>query len=120
MASADIVAYVEDRIRLGTPLDLGYPNITYNKFAGDNVVSHGGVSGLGMPIWEVWVFDPDDETVDNLGELIRIALQSFSGTAGGVNVSNVTKLIEQDGFDEDRKVHTRRLLFRIWYQEATA
>jgi hypothetical protein len=120
-ADADIAAYVSDRIRLGTPEDIDYPFICFKKFSGESVVSHQGKSGLGCPVWEVQVADYDAGAVDNISELVRINLQSFTGTAGGVSVSNCHKLpVEEDHFDNDQKVHTRRMLFRVWYAEVTA
>ena len=122
-ASTDIAEYVgtgaDARISLGKPIDPAYPYISYEKFAGESLVSHDGISGLGSPIYQIWVVDKEAEVVDNLSELVRLAIQGFTGTAGGVNVSNVHKMpIEEDIFDEDSKAYVRRLLFRIWFEEA--
>jgi len=122
-SSLDIAEYVgsgdDARITLGKPIEPQCPYIAFEKFAGESLVSHDGISGLGSPIYQIWVVDKQAETVDNLSELVRLAIQGFAGTAGGVNVSNVHKLpVEEDIFDEDSKEYVRRLLFRIWFQEA--
>jgi hypothetical protein len=80
--------------------------------------SHSGASKLGHPSYLIMAHSQDPSQCDNLGTVVKRALEAFKGTAGGVECFNCQYRTATDVFDQSKKVYSRVMTFEIWHREA--
>lgn len=100
-----------------------YPCITYRRATGGHMHHLDNAQGYAQPIFEIDVWGPDSEVVENVGEQVRLKLQGFSGTMGTTDVGGVTLDDEQDFYipsdiGDDIGVHRIQYKYKIGHGEA--
>jgi hypothetical protein len=97
------------------------PAMTYQRISGMHVHSHSGISGLARPRYQFTCWAERYDDAKATAETLRLALDGYKGTMGGVSGVNVSgALSEGDGdiYDPDTKLSGVWHDFFIWHAEA--
>jgi hypothetical protein len=126
--TAAITAITSTRIYpLVAPQSADFPRITYQIIvdAPDHVLS--GASGLRESRVQIdcWTDDADYDMAHTLADKVRVALDTFRGTAGGTGsiwVHQIHLNDQSDGFEEDIEASERGIRrvimdFTVWYKQ---
>lgn len=95
-----------------------YPRIVYKKIRGDVEHDLSGASGLRYPIYQIACYSREYAQAEALAEAAIDALDSFTGTMGGLSVQDCHFLADGDLSDEKTKIFGRWMDFEIWHQKA--
>lgn len=83
------------------PQETAYPAITYNRVSGVRVHDLDGPAGRGTPRISVNSWAETYLEAKALAAAVRVCLDGFRGTVGGVEINNISIENEIDLFEED-------------------
>ncbi len=116
-----LTALISDRVYpLKRPQKIKSPALTYQKISCPRLHTFGNDPGMATPRFQFSCFAEDYNTVKNIAEQVRFALQDYSGTMGGVDgviVGAVNLEDEVDLYEEDAEIFRVDLDFIIWHKE---
>lgn len=124
IGNSGVSAVVANRVYpLALPQKPAYPAIRFQRISSTPEHSHGGHSGVATTRVQFDCFDVTALGAKRLGELVRLALDSFQGTMGGDNGVEVDGCFiddSRDEYDGEIPVYWTSLDFLIVHAEARA
>lgn len=99
------------------------PAVTYQRVSGEREETHDGPSGLARPRFQVscWAqILPGVNAFDQaraVAEQVRLALDGYQGTAGGVQIEVIQLENEVDLFEPETQIFHSAIDFTVWHQE---
>lgn len=122
VADAGVNAVVAGRVYpVMHPQGAGLPAVVYRRVSGVRVGQHGTVSGLARPRFQFDCLATTYAAAKGLANLVRVALDHYSGTPSSVHVDAILIENEMDGFnfesDEGAATFTVLVDAVVWHQE---
>jgi len=116
-----LTVLIEDRIYpLTRPQKVKVPAVTYQKISGQRLHTFANDPGMATPRFQFSCFAETYDIAKQIAEQVRLALQNFSGTMGGVEgvyVGAVNIEDEVDLYEEGADVNRVDVEFIIWHEE---
>lgn len=120
-ANAGVTALVSTRVYpVQMPQNPTLPAIVYNRISGERVQHMQGSSGLASPRIQFDCFAKTYAVAKAVAEALRLAIEGFSGTMGGVNGPDVNSCLLQsdsDGYEDDLEVYWVSVDYIVWHTE---
>lgn len=120
-ANAGLVALIASRVYpVQLPQNPTLPAMVYNRISGERVQHMEGSSGLASPRFQFDSFGRTYAEAKGVSEALRLAVEGFSGTMGGVNGPDVNSCLlqsDQDGYEDDLHVYWVSVDYIIWHTE---
>lgn len=121
LANPGVTTLVKDRVHLKKYPQRGeLPAIVIHKVSGPREHSHDGPSALAHPRYQFDIYAKDAQAANDLAEKVRLALDGYKGTMGGVDgvrVDGVFLEDERDDYDDGAEVQACSLDFTVWHGE---
>lgn len=121
LTNAAVAAKVGNRVHLKQlPQRSTLPAIVIHKVSGPREHSHDGSSGLARPRFQFDMYAATAEAANDLAEKVRLALDGFRGTMGGVSgvrVDGVFLENERDDYDDSAEVQAVSQDYIVWHGE---
>lgn len=105
------------------PQNAAKPAVTFQRVDTPREYTHDGYAGLAHPRFQFACFALSQPASAAVAEQIRLALQGYTGTMGGVGgvvVQFAVVVDQRDGYENDTKLFSTALDVIIWHEEATA
>ncbi len=122
LANTGVAALVSTRVYpVRLPQGGTYPAITYSKVSGSRIRTMGSHEDSANPRVQVSCWGKTYADAKGLANAVRIALDRFSGTLGGMGGVDVSAILlenELDLDDPETKLYHVPLDFLVWYTEA--
>lgn len=118
---AGLTALVSKRIYPNKlPQKTVYPAVTYQRISGSRDHEFKTDSSLVHPVYQISCWDTSRKGADAAAKQVRLALQNYSGTMGGVGgvvVSAVLMEDEPEDYEPDTEIYSTKMDFEIWHYE---
>lgn len=113
-ADAAVLAQVSTRVYpLLAPQGVATPFIICGQTSNSPQDDKTGPATTDISIAEIFVFHQNIDTVEDIAELVRVALDRYSGTIAGIEVISIKYNNEFPDFDTDTAWYFKRLEFQI-------
>ena len=113
-SDASITGYVSDRIYpLVAPQNVVTPFIIHVQTGNSPYDSKTGPSTMDVAMATVIIIHENMDTVEDIAEAARTALDRYSGNISGIDVVSVQYIDEKPGFDMETGWYSKELDFRI-------
>jgi len=102
------------------PQDVAKPYVVFFKASGPREYSHDGASELARPRFQFSCFATTYYQAKQIAEAIRVAIEAFSGTmggVGGVEIGSCFCINESDIYEEDTKLFHVAVDYLICHKE---
>ncbi len=120
-ANAGLTALIAGRVYpTHMPQNPTLPAMVYNRISGERVQNMQGSSGLASPRFQFDCFARTYAEAKGVGEALRLAIEGFSGTMGGVSGVDVNSCLlqsDQDGYEDDLQLFWVTADYIVWHVE---
>lgn len=121
LATPNVAALVGVRVYpVKMPQRPTYPAVVYNRISGPREHSQDGSSGLAHPRFQLDCFAATYAGAKDLASKVRLALDGFRGSMGGVSGVDVNAVFiedDRDDYDDDIHVYWVSLDAVVWHNE---
>ena len=93
------------------------PSLVFNRISGQGDHHMQGPSGLTRPRFQIDAYAPSHDDAAELADLVKLALDGYSGLMGSVNVQGVFFETEREDYQSDVGLHRVSRDYLIWYEE---
>lgn len=118
---AGLFALVSSRIYpMVMPQKTTMPTVTFQRISTPREYAHDGYSGLAHPLFQISCWAEKYSIVRAVAKQVRLALQAYVGTMGGVGGVEVQASFqenERDFYDSEAGLYHVPVDFRIWHKE---
>lgn len=115
---AGLTALVGSRIYpLILPQSPLLPAVIYQRVDAAREGTHDGPSGLAHPLFQLSCWALDFDQARAVVAQVRLALDGYTGTVGGVEIEAIQSGHEDDQYEQDTKIYHSSIDFDIWHQE---
>lgn len=114
-----LITLVSTRIySVAMPQDFTLPAVTFRMVADETERILTGHGGKARTTFEITYYATTDTAAEAGGEIIRKAIDGYSGTIGGVKIQSVIMQTRKDEYDSENNIFGRVMEFKIGHIEA--
>ena len=93
------------------------PAVVYHRISGPREHSMDGSSGLAHPRFQFDMYGRTYAAAKDVSDKMRLALDAFKGTIGGVDINGAFLEDDSDGYDDDLEIYWFQADYEIWHNE---
>lgn len=126
LADAPVLAVVSTKIwPMIAPQGSAMPYIVYSRIGTDHIEVLAGSAGLARATFQIDCWSDSFDTVRDLANKVRIALQGVQGTHASVVIDGINMTSEVDDYEEPENknepgTYGVKMDFGIWFVESTS